>query len=228
MAYDREQIKLSVSGFLGGAAPGNEIWSWGLHFTGDLDFNSAQALVELDLDAVAQAAQLAHSSAGLALSGDAKLLTVKAAAVTTGGAYIGEARTSEPNGTTGVAGIGLRRPPNQIALVVSLRADSNLGAATHGRFYLPLPTFAPGPNGRIDSSAVTSAIAVLKTMLDDMNSEFQAGGEPARLCLMSNVVLAPVKTRSVTRVLLGDVLDTMQSRRESLDEAYASVDLAGI
>lgn len=224
MAYDREQIKLTFSGYLGESSPGSEEFAFGLHLSGSSGLDSAAALLALDVDAIDAATITMFQSANVALSSKAVYNRLKAAAVGTNGHYIPGADPVEvqSNGDTGYEGGSGVRYPNQIALCVSLRTGTSIGVATRGRFYLPLPGATVNAEGRVSSGFTAGAVADIATWLNAINDIANTGSEPTAVSLMSAVGTSPTRTRGVTSVLVGDVLDTIQARRRSLTETYAS------
>jgi hypothetical protein len=111
--------------------------------------------------------------------------------------------------------------PPQVALAVSLRTAITRGRAHAGRFYMPAPAVPIGGNGKIQPSTQESLLNTLKTFLDDVNeamAPWQVG--------VTSKIGAGAQQR-VTHVALGQVFDTIRSRREKFDEAYIEADLAG-
>jgi hypothetical protein len=220
VAYDRQQIRLTAQGFFGAAAPGSEIWSWGLKLSGATDFDATAALAELDMTELSDAIADFHQDATMTISSSCKYVTLKAAALDINGDYLTDAREFQGNGTTGFGGGVAGRNPNQVALVVSLRTVTSIGVATRGRFYVPgiVPTL--NADGRVVSATVLAFSVAADTMLSRINTETLSMTEACQLQLMSDVGTSTPRSRTVTELRVGDVLDTMRSRRNALTEAY--------
>lgn len=129
--------------------------------------------------------------------------------------------------TTPIAGTGTQSKVNQSALVLSLRTILP-GARGRGRMYWPAlgATITPG-TGKL--SAPTPAILALATtvllhLIEDIIRD-NAGLFPWTEVLTGVRSQTDHVTRTVTRVQVGDVLDTQRRRRDMLAETYASVDM---
>lgn len=129
-----------------------------------------------------------------------------------------------------VGGGGALKYPFQIAQVISLLTAATRGPAHHGRFFLPCPTRNIEGNGRlaqvdqlgyanISAQAMAIAIATLGLGADIFG--------PVIVSPQGNLEPGGGTIRPVTAVRVGRVLDTMRSRRRSLQEDYASVQIVG-
>lgn len=101
--------------------------------------------------------------------------------------------------------------PPSVAVCVTLRSlvQSRRG---RGRFYLPPPhTGAVSTAGRIGSSTMTAYVTSLNAFL----AAFAAGPAPLNLCVYSRLDVA---THEITSWDVGDVFDSMRSRRNKLVE----------
>jgi len=224
MAFDRKQIYVQCTGQLGtGGGAGEEIFSFGWHFSGDTGFDAAAVLGAIDTAALAGIIGDWFGRNTTQINDRAHLYSVKFSALGTDGHVLVGAdpviEEPEPGGTSGFAS----SPdfPNQIALAVSLRTATNIGTATKGRFYLPLPAIALLSTGRIDPAGPPLVAASTKTLFDDMHTELDGA---AVLSLMSDVGAG--RTLGVTRVEVGDVYDTIRKRRNALQETYFAETLA--
>jgi hypothetical protein len=109
-------------------------------------------------------------------------------------------------------------PAPQVALAVSLRTAVARGRANSGRFYVPLPAEAPAVgDGRIVPATAINfadkAAALINSLNASMNSEW---------VVAVNSKVGTGAQHKVTHVEVGRVLDTIRSRRSSLDENYQS------
>lgn len=224
MAFDRQQIYVQCTGQIGtGGGAGEEIFSFGFHCTGLVGFDAAAVLGGLDTAALAALVGDYFSENNTQINDRAHLYSVKFSALGTNGHVIsGADPVIEEPAPGGVSGSQSSPDyPNQIAIAVSLRTATNIGLATKGRFYLPCPAMTITNDGRINSTSPGLLATSTKDFLDAFNTEMDGD---ALVSLMSEV--GSGATRGVTRVLVGDVLDTIRNRRNALQESYVSEDLA--
>lgn len=102
----------------------------------------------------------------------------------------------------------------QLALAISLRTAARRGLAHAGRIYMPVPVCPVGGDGRVSVAERAPYITHATSFLDALN----AAGEGWVVGVVSNV--REGGQRRVTNVRVGRVLDTIRSRRTSLDEDY--------
>lgn len=104
----------------------------------------------------------------------------------------------------------------QISLAITLRTAVERGAASKGRFYMPLPARALTSAGVMGSSDQTSIATFATTYLNALNAAL----DPWRVSVLSDTGAGAA--RPVTHVDVGRVLDTIRSRRRSFTEVYVS------
>lgn len=108
--------------------------------------------------------------------------------------------------------------PNQCAVVASLRTESPLRRAK-GRLFLPLLGIALETGGRIPTARralIGNAAASLLQSAGTWGFDLPDGE------IRASVVSGTYgESRPVTEVAIGDLVDTMQSRRKSLVEGYS-------
>lgn len=224
MPFDREQIYIQCTGQLGtGGGAGEEIFSFGFHYTGaSTSFDAGAVLSALDTEALAALIGVWFGRNTTQINDRAHLFQIKFSALGTDGhVMLGSdpiLEEPEPGGTSGFA--SSPDYPNQIALCVSMRTATNIGTATKGRFYLPLPAIALLGTGRVDPAGPPLVAESTATFFDDMAAELDGA---MLLSLMSSVGAG--RTLGVTRIEVGDVLDTIRRRRNALQETYFSEDL---
>lgn len=122
----------------------------------------------------------------------------------------------------GGGGAGTGVPP-QIATVASLRTDFERGLAHRGRMYLvPAMGFTtPATDGRAPAASALRVAGAVSTLINRVNTDFATvnGGDfGGRVAIISNKGAGAF--HFVTRVECGRVIDTMRSRRSSLDEDH--------
>lgn len=108
--------------------------------------------------------------------------------------------------------------PGQVSLVISLRTNLARGRAHAGRFYVPAGAMTISTvDGTIPVAKQLSASDGAATMINKINvlAKPHEGG----VVVWSQVGQT---AEPVTSVRVGAILDTMRSRRRSLDEAYVS------
>jgi hypothetical protein len=157
-----------------------------------------------------------HGSVGGGMASMAVLTEVKLARIGPLGTYLADpfiVPVNQPGG-----GGGQVTHPFQIALAVSL-GTARRGATGRGRFYLPLPSATITTAGVISTAARDGVATAVKAFLDDLNN---ASGLDFT---NSKVTVASSKgyNSDVTEVRVGQVLDTIRSRRNNLVENYSAV-----
>lgn len=104
----------------------------------------------------------------------------------------------------------------QVALAISLMTSAARGRASRGRFYIPTPAVVVGDDARISSANAETVAAAATEFITDLNAAMPGW----RVGVFSNI--GDGQWRPVTRVRVGRVLDTIRSRRASIDEAPVS------
>ena len=124
-------------------------------------------------------------------------------------------------GIAAQAGGEQRNQVPQVALAVSFRGAVARGPGANGRMFLPMFVNIPTVSGHIEQTEVNSLLAVAEDMFTGINQDLAGTGE--KLILASkggtNPVSAPVNVL-VTHLRVGDVVDTIQRRRNGLRENF--------
>lgn len=121
-----------------------------------------------------------------------------------------------------VVGLGSTPHPFQTAAVVSLRTPL-AGASGRGRVYWPATGVQITPaNLRMESSQQGFTLTGTKTFFADIKTAITASVPDVILAVWSRKLNT---TLGVTRMLVGDVLDTQRRRRDTLVESYMQVDI---
>lgn len=124
--------------------------------------------------------------------------------------------------TSGIPGPQTGLVPSQLSHAVSLRTAVGRGLASKGRFYLP-PTWSTvqtQADGRVTTTVAASLATAAKNLIANINTAY-AGAQTGDEAVMRVGVTSNVRTgaqHAVTRVQVGRVVDTIRSRRTSLDE----------
>lgn len=136
-----------------------------------------------------------------------------------------EARTNEgvleglAEGTrpSTVFGQGTADHPYQNALVLSLRSPL-AGASGRGRLYIPATGLAlNGPTLRPTAATITSVLAGTKGYLQAIGTAVTAQVTDTILAVWSRKLTT---TLGVTRIQMGDIVDTQRRRRDQVIENY--------
>jgi hypothetical protein len=154
-------------------------------------------------------------AAGTTMAPAAKLDTIKLNEIGTDGKYT---RTSVEHliESAWPDGSGTTVYPPQVALVVSLLTNETRGLAARGRFYLPAPALGiTTATALLNTSQVVTAVGHITTFLNAINTAM----DPYRVAVASNVRDGMI--REVKNVRVGNVLDTIRSRRTSIPETYS-------
>lgn len=215
-------LRLSMKGSL----PGGEVWSINPAF----HFNAALAPTwdQASADAIVAALITGISSTEI---GSALRTCLSTTGFVTG--YRLEGR-DEDGSLLGVSeglygapipGLGTYSKTNQAAIVISLRTTTP-GARGRGRIYWPaVGASASATTGRLSNPSTTDIANGAGALLELMSSIIQAnaGVFPWTSVLLGVRSGTDNVTRTVTRLQVGDVIDTQRRRRDTLPENYVSV-----
>lgn len=160
-------------------------------------------------------------SAQATIGNPARLDLVKLNAIGVDGKYLNP-WTNQKEIVGGLPGNNPVPFPAQVALVVTLESGFTRGRAARGRVFLPSPGVTIEAAGGRMSAAVRDGAATQVVQLLDAIHAVEVG---RRIIVASK--LGGGSERSITSISIGRVLDTMRSRRTSLDEDRASSPLAG-
>lgn len=123
----------------------------------------------------------------------------------------------------------VRQPP-QASVVLSLRSDSP-GASGRGRLYWPaLAVTLDSPQGRIGASTrdqiKNDAITYLRAVQDAIKGTYMP---PLSAGTVDLAVISKTKGEHhlITRILVGDVIDTQRRRRDKIPENYTQGNFPG-
>ncbi len=212
--------------FGGPTFAGKEQWQTGLHFTPMVNPGPAtepllDALDDISTDDILQDVTQLISAHGTVHWGNSVAVSwAKIAVLNTQGKYAGDPKASEQLPVVG--GFSAQAVPPQLAAVVSQWSGSNLGRANHGRNYLPLPltwyTSFTVNEPRVTAQAAADLRDAWIATVNDIQGEVDTASLKTQWSIMSSIDIG--RTRPVAHVGCGRVIDTMRSRRESLDEEH--------
>lgn len=225
MAHPHPFIKVVAEGSL----YGTEAFSFGFHIV------QAPTIVEDQLPAVNQ--ELADKIGnlvrtyfngaapdGLSITTQAKLERVKVNRIGRDGRYM-EPDSIEHVVNPAIAGRAAVAPPPQLALAVSLIGNENpRGLAGRGRFYLPPMTGMESvtAGGKIPPLSISPVVSATQKLIRDVNALFKGLG--VQYAYVGNTSSGsgnrPGRQQVVSEIRVGNVCDTVRSRRRSLQENY--------
>ena len=207
MAYPHNIFRLVMSGTLFGT----ETFSYGLTFAKQFTTGSAPTTVP---KGIVDAVVAFHTGGTSGVSGAARLNSIKFNEIGTDGRYVSASETVLEEFETPWPGGRAATMPAQIALAVTLRTAKRRGRARAGRFYIPFGGADLGLNGRISTTEQENIAAAVTKFLNDLNT---AAAGIGRLAVASDVGTGAIEY--ITHCEVGGVLDTIRTRRKSLDEA---------
>lgn len=144
---------------------------------------------------------------------NAVLTSIKLNEIGPNGRYLDPSATVLHEFDPGLPGVGTANLPPQCAVAVTLRTAARRGLANTGRFYLPHVTNGPSNDGRLLAGAAQGIATSTTTFLNSLRTALGDDFIPA---VASDTREGQV--RAVTHVEVGRVVDTIRSRRSSLDE----------
>lgn len=208
MAYSQPFLRLAVIGTLYEV----ESFTWTLSLRQNFPSESYPDVVP---QAVIDAVTTFHTAPEVAAGNGARLTTIKLNKIGLDGRYVSDGDTVQHDFETPIPGVGTSNLPAQIANVVTLRTAAQRGRASSGRFYYPATGRVVSSDGRL-SAATAAAVAVdATTLLNSLNAALPGW----KVAVMSSIGTGIA--RDVTHCEVGRVLDTMRSRRRSLEEERA-------
>ena len=115
----------------------------------------------------------------------------------------------------------------QLALAISFRGNVARGPGANGRMYVPMFRNIPTVSGNIEQNDIDGIITNAATMFDGINTDLVSSGNYLILASKggTNPVKPPVNVR-VTSLRVGNVVDTIQRRRNGLMENYTTATVA--
>lgn len=148
---------------------------------------------------------------------------IKAAAIGTDGVYL--VPPVQSTGWTDTAGTAGNIPP-QSSIVLSLRTNTTLGTGNYGRMYLPhssfpLTTDTPRTSGVVTAGTASAASDAIDSWTVTLNAHLTDAVLPVIMSQASGLHVKPV-----TKVAVGDLVDTQRRRRRQIAESYSFSDLS--
>lgn len=202
---------------LGRLAQSGETFSYGINMAGTATNPGISGNVPI-WDDIAEDIRAFHTHIDTRISGAAVLQGVKFALIGTDGKYVEDPYLAELPDSPGAAGQQANQPP-QAALAITLDT-ARRGPSGRGRFYLPMPVITLEPATlRLQNTPTAYLATKVADLLNAMNNQPGLDSSPT-----FGVVVASTKgfNTRVTRVRIGDVVDTIRSRRAQLREVYTA------
>lgn len=203
----QDHLKITASGILGSVATPIDEFSYSIN----MSYKFIDTFANWET-AIKDALVAFHGRAGTMICSQAILRQVKIAHVGVDGKYVGAGplATYAVNQAGNAPWVGL---PYQCALAVSLGAQGDTRRAK-GRFYLPLPCTPAGDvTNTIPLASQNSIADSVKTLFDTLND---AVSPTDRVVVASGID----GNHEVTTIRVGNVVDTIRSRRNQTPEVY--------
>lgn len=202
-------IRVSILGQL----PGGEVWSinpvWHMELAGQSVSNAQVTAIAAAVNAI-----VVPTSLRLAMTPTSLITGCRVEARN----LFGDLEAlAEGTRIPSIAGTGANPHPGQTAIVCSLRSTFP-GGRGRGRFYWPATGQAmDSATLRLSAGNVTSILSGFDTYLTAIEAAVTASVSDSHLVVWSRTANA---VHAITRVMVGDVLDTQRRRRDSLAETY--------
>lgn len=223
MSYALPFVKVTVEGHFGTSSTNIvEQWRAGFHLTKNGGVIGGTSELTAFLTALITPTITFHNTSALASGTTTWIDAVSAAYIGTDGKYaLGslQSTTRVPLGTPS-AGVGTQFAPFSQAMVLSLRSLLTRGPASHGRIYWPATALTvTSGTGVISSATVTAIRTAALTYLNAINtlasSNFGSGTNVGLVSNKGSGFQSPV-----TRVGIGQKMDSMESRERDIPEAH--------
>lgn len=219
----------------GGTFFSTEIWSMSLHMSdASTVTNAARIAFAADrADEVKTKVQTYWTTTAIGANRYALLDWVKFNAIGEDGKYLSAASNSVAVAPAGVPQLTpplSESHPPQLAVVLSMGTGFRSGLAVRSRTYLPAARLSLVTTGSpyIADSQVSTVATAFKAFLVDLNdwTGLDLGSGPA-VCAVSKGRAADSDgiTRDITDIRVGNVFDTVRSRRNGLRETYTTLAL---
>lgn len=206
MAYPSAIYRLVMSGTLFGS----ETFSYGLTFEKSFSTELPPSTVPTG---IVDAVVAFHTRLDSFVHNAAVLKTIKFNLIGTDGRYKSESETVMEEFETGHPGARGATFPPQVALAVTLRTAKRRGRAHAGRFYLPVGGADLSLEGTLYAPDQEKIATSVTTFLNELNT---AAAGIGRLAVASDVGTGALEY--ITHCEVGRVLDTLRTRRKSIDE----------
>lgn len=208
MVYAKPFLRVRFEGNLGSIA--SETFSFGVNMGYDI---GPQPAVVLD-EETAEPLVTWYTTQSM-IGSFAFLTTIKANVIDVTGRYAEEETRRLDLPAPYQSGPYTTPGPFQLAMAISFGTAAQRGLASKGRTYLPCPAYElEGPNKTLTATNQAAFLAAGVDLLDALQETFP-GWDPV---VVSN--LRAGMQRRITHVRVGKVVDTIRSRRTSLEESY--------
>jgi len=224
MAYLSPFVRMKMNGHFGSSGTDKkEYWSAGLNIASPSVIAPGGSTLLSFLTSIAAAVSAFHGNTTTKAGANTYLDNLSAALIDTNGRYAGGSAQSTTiyNYPAPVAGLGTSTGPYTQAMVWSLRSSILRGPGSHGRCYYPfLSASVDGTTGGISPGTQNSYLATVLILINAINSQaslsFATNSNVSNVSPLGSGFRAPV-----TRVGIGQRMDTQESREKSISEAYA-------
>nr|CRY97258.1 hypothetical protein [uncultured prokaryote] len=218
MAYAFPFLRLTFGGTM---ATGQEIWSCNMHLAntnGGATTAGDFASVKSNLPAIGEALEAFVSDAKTNVPDDVTLDWVKVAFIGTTGEYLDESYEIDVEATGSQTSSYLP----QGAMVNTLVSTKRKDPGKYNRFYMPFTLQGSFGQWKMDTVTQNDYVDTLETFIRAVNAILIAidTSDSLLVAVVSNT--NGQSAMPVTRVQVGQIVDTQRRRRNKLPEAYAS------
>jgi len=200
-----------------------EIWSNNIRFhsAADLDADPDEAAW---LAAAQPFVSALMTGSGSKIASNTKCTYLKLNKIGADGHYVSntESNTRFLSGASIITGASVPRHPFQVSLAITWLTDFARGRGSKGRIFSPSLTAEVDEEGRIGPTDTLSIANAYKSFLNSLGGIGGVPGDALKAVVASGIngAVNPIKSVSV-----GNVPDTMRSRRNKLVEARSNVTL---
>lgn len=224
MVYPANFFRLVIGGTLY-----SETWNTSLSVFG-LPNQASDGTILASLASVVSGWFASTGTTGPTFNSNVKLTHIKFNRIGPDGTYVDPVSQTHIYPTPVAGGGTATAVAPQLAVVASLRTAFERGRASKGRMYLPPAAGYVNPSGTDGRAATADAVRIatsVATLINSVNAAmvtWNGGSTGGNVAVMSNVGAGA--WHSVTEVRAGRVVDTMRSRRSSLEEDYQNSTVA--
>jgi len=193
-----------------------EIWSFGVKGQRNQETGPDAELDDIDQGAVTTALTDFFNFSGAGISGFVLATDWRAYRIGENGKMVGDPLVVDLS-DEGIQGHGTNRYPPQVALAVTTVAP-NRGPARFGRFYVPGPTQGLGTDLRLTVTDAQAYGEAATTFLKDISNAIDLPDDIGSAAMVHASSGGGGTRQAIDHVEVGRVLDTIRTRRNSMEE----------
>lgn len=215
MSFPHRVAKVTFSGTMFNGA---EVWSTGFHL--GWEGQDATPITEQGVADVGLAWETLFKNAGAFISSRYTFTQAKIAMLNNDGKTIPDSAVYWGPALPVVGGGGAFALPPQNSLVVSLGNSQPRGLAAKGRMFVPGINAQIEPTGHIHIGVQTTVADAFETFFDTVYNDADLPGQPVLASLGRGPLKEGGTIRYITKIRVGNVIDTQRRRRNGLAETY--------